>query len=353
MILNLPGPRNSTNYNPGITKTFRLASRKLFRKYGTNLQNVNKAMRRIYITRPKHKFLQVDQAGAEALIVAFLCLPGKYRQLFLHGIKPHVFVALHIFADVWRKYLPDVVDKALVTEISELKNLEGWDKLDKLIKSSDDWPNKDFPDELRYYYIGKKLCHSSNYGQGPGRLALTILEETEGRVVLSSAQAKIYLEHYHSLFPEIRAWQLRVEHQVLEDGILYNLFGYPSIVTKKPTEHEMKEWIAFVPQSTVATITNIALTRFQNEYIEDQNKDDWHLAATTHDSIMAEIPDDDIDEAGFILLDLMRPTLTAPDGSRFRMGAELQVGSNWAPYKRGENEEGMREYQPKLLPHLN
>jgi hypothetical protein len=335
MLYPLPGPRNSCQYLPGITITYRLASRALFDTWGTNLQNVNKAMRRIYHARSGYKFLNVDQAGAEALIVAMLCLPAKYRQLFEYGVKPHVFVALHLFHDVWHKHLPDVVSAALKSEVKDLKSIPGWQDLDTLIKSSDDW-------ETRYYYIGKKLCHSSNYGQGANRFILTVLEETDGTVVLDKKTAEHYLQQYHDLFPEIKAWQQKTITMLKRDKMLRNLFGFPRLMTRELDDSEEREWISFVPQSTVASITNIAFTKMQN-YIEDNNLD-WHLQATTHDSYTAEVPDNDVRDAAIKMIEYMTPELTAPDGTRFKMKAECQVGQNWSGYKKDKNPEGLKEY---------
>ena len=47
--------------------------------------------------------LQRDQSGAEALIVAYDSEPRDYRQLFIHNVKPHVYVALKLFKDVWAR----------------------------------------------------------------------------------------------------------------------------------------------------------------------------------------------------------------------------------------------------------
>ena len=344
MIIKLPGPRNSTLLDPSGTKTFRLASRMLFDTYGSNLQNINKAMRRIYVADPGYTLIQIDQSGAEALIVAYLCQHGRYRELFIHGVKPHVFIALHVFADVWSQYFPAATEQALKAEVKDLTKIPEWKQLDSLIKASDDWPNEKYPKGTRYYYIGKKLCHSSNYKQGPGRFMLTVLEETDGKVVLTKKQSSTYLEHYHELFPEIRGWHIKTEALLKKDGMLRNLFGYPKINTKdgEISDKEMREWISFVPQSTVATITNKALAKSQ-DFIEDHDVD-WHLLATTHDSIMFETPDSEVDLGVKTFMPFMTPELVAPDGTKFKMKAEAQTGKNWCPWKKDKNSEGLREY---------
>ena len=51
-------------------------------------------MMEIYGPKPGNIFVQPDQAGAEALVVAYLCPPGQFRSLFLNGIKPHTLMQL-------------------------------------------------------------------------------------------------------------------------------------------------------------------------------------------------------------------------------------------------------------------
>ena len=147
--------RDSTSWIISGTKTYRLGSRKILQEFGGNLQNIEKSAREIYIPDDGKMFIQTDQSGAEALIVAYLCRAGAFRQLFIHGVKPHVYVALHVFRDVWKKKNPTLdIDTMCTTPIQALKSIEGWRELDLLIKSSDGWPASE-----RYYYLAKQTCH--------------------------------------------------------------------------------------------------------------------------------------------------------------------------------------------------
>src|ERR1017187_6230228 len=100
--------RNSTTYKIAGTTTFRLSSSKILGKCGANLQNVEKSMRQMYIPDKGKIFVQVDQSGAEALIVSYLCEKGNFRELFLNNVKPHVFVALHVFAAIWQQKMNEM-----------------------------------------------------------------------------------------------------------------------------------------------------------------------------------------------------------------------------------------------------
>src|SRR2546422_10426537 len=95
--------RNSTQYNIAGTKFYRLGSRAILNQFGTNLQNIEKSNREIYYADDNKVLNQRDQAGAEALIVAYLTRHGQFRDLFLNNIKSHYFVGLHLFRDKWKE----------------------------------------------------------------------------------------------------------------------------------------------------------------------------------------------------------------------------------------------------------
>jgi DNA polymerase I-like protein with 3'-5' exonuclease and polymerase domains len=333
--------RNSCLYKIAGTTTFRLASKKLPNGRGTNLQNVEKSSRIYYVPDPGKVFVQVDQSGAEALVVAYLCKHGNFRDLFLNGIKSHVYVALHVFADQWQKRLNksslDVkfdIEPFLAATPQTLTSVAGWKDLDKLIKSSDDWPSNE-----RYYYIAKMICHASNYGMRPPAFQLNVLEKSEGRIVLTKEQSTHYLLTYHGLFCEIKEWHQEVFDAVSKTRTLFNLFGFPRAFTSALDETNMKDAIAFVPQSTVGTITNIAYTQLQN-YIEDTNRD-WDLLANTHDSYLCQCPPAEAEECAKMMKYFIEQDLTSPRGEKFKMKSEAKKGLNWAPFHPEKNPLGL------------
>lgn len=336
MITTLNLPRNSTCWKLAGTETFRLASLAWMETYGTNLTNIEKSMRKIYWADEGKKLVQVDQAGAEALIVAYLCKKGKYRELFLNNIKPHTFVAMRVFLDKWKSHeAASGIEVFVNTPIHELKNHPGWKTLDKLIRSSDDWPAQE-----RYYFIAKMIVHASSYGMRGSTFQMNVLEKSRGRVVLTKRQADDYLLGFHSLFPEITEWHYWVLKQLEDTGIIYNLFGYPRQLTGRLDPNDYKEWLAFSPQSTVGCITHIAVTNFQN-YI-NETKRPWDLLGNCHDSYLAQCPIGEEKEMGKKMLEFMCQDLVGPHGDKFRMKAEAQTGLNWGPQKK-DNPDGLTE----------
>jgi DNA polymerase I-like protein with 3'-5' exonuclease and polymerase domains len=339
--------RDSTTWVIGGPKTFRLASRKILRRWGGNLQNIEGSMREIYIPDDGYMFSQTDQSGAEALIVAYLCEAGAFRQLFIHGVKPHTYVAMHLFKDVWRQRMKDKIgpipfdiDAMCSAPIASLKSFPYWKDLSNLIKSSDDWPANE-----RYYYLAKQTCHSSNYGIESNTFRMNILEKSEGKIVLPKEEATRFLLIYHSLFPEIQDWHRRLKRQVEQTNILYNLFGHPYQLTGyQVLESQWKEIYAWIAQSTVGMITNIAFCSLQ-EFVEKE-KLNWDNLINGHDSILSQAPINEIIDLGKKQKEFIEQEFISPvDNISFRMRSETKIGLNWSNYREGINEQGLKEIQ--------
>ena len=332
------------------TETFRLGSRALlkfspFKGYGTNCQNWHKSMRRLVVAAPGRRLVQADQAGAEAVIVAFLCRRGRFRSLFECGVKPHVFVAMHLFQDQWRKKIKELnldinLDKFLLAIIPELKTLPNWKQLDQLIRYSDNWPARE-----RYYFIAKQVCHSSNYDIKALAFQLNVLLKSEGHIALSIAQCKIFLELYHKLFPEIREWHEFIRYKVSTERKLRNLFYFQRVFTAPKGDDLFKEAYAFIPQSTVGSITNIGIIELQ-EQIEQEGLD-IDILQNGHDSILIECNDNDVEvaDAANRLKTVFGRELVSPKGEKFKMGVEVSTGYNWGGWHETKNPRGLQEYK--------
>ncbi len=346
-------PRDTSQMIIAKPRTFRRASKKIlsgknkknpFINFGGNRQNINKKMRILWEADKGYKIINRDQSGADALIVAYLCKPGRYRQLFENNVKPHLYLALNFFPQAWKQHIKsDYIDTALATPIPELQGLSFWKELSKVIKSSDDWEPK-----KRFYYFGKKTGHSGNYGMAGDKLASIILEETEGEIVLAKHECEAWLYTYHGkLFPEIqRDFQFGVMKYATRNRELRNLFNWPFKLTGRDPERlsskDLNELYSWIPQSTVACITLMAYVELQ-EYIEDNDRD-WHILQETHDSITFQAPEAEEEEAAIKLGEFMQREMISPvDGTKFRMKSECQIGYNWAPYDKDKNPLGLQE----------
>jgi len=306
-------------------------------KYGSNLQNVSDNLRRCYIP-PKGKiFVQADQAGAEALIVAWLCKPGRnYRALFEHNIKPHVFTALHIFGPQWKKeLLQSDIDLALLAPVRDLNKLIFWNDLSKEIRKNE-----------RRYFIGKKCVHAGNYREGVNTFVTSILTESSGKVLVTKKEAELFQHLYRvELFPEIpNGWWPEVEEQLRKTRTIYNLFGYPIEFTEiRITDEIIRKATAACPQSTVGTITNIAQVEIQNRVEDDRELSDVDVLNNKHDSILCQCDIGHEKEVATMMRSYIEKDLTNFRGEQFKMKSEAMAGYNWLDYDEETNLNGIKE----------
>lgn len=337
--------RFTTAYTLAGTDTFRRGSRALLRfrpdkGFGSNYQNWNKKMRDLIVADEGYLLGQNDQSGAEALIVAYLCRMGRFRQLFLHKIKPHVFVGMHLFRDVWERTLGGSIEKFIVSDIDKLKLIDGWSELDNIIKDSDNWPS-----DQRYYYIAKQTCHSANYSIRGPTFQMNTLVKSEGSVVLSVKQCNNFLGMYHDLFPEIRQWHCEIQDEVKSTRTLNNLFNFPRKFHEPTGEELFKQAYAFKPQSTVACITSRAIVNLQRR-IEERDSllgEGFDILQDGHDSILWQSSKEKVKECAAEVKKELEQELTSPRGEIFKMGSECSIGENWGPKSAKYNLLGLEE----------
>ncbi len=314
------------------TKSFRLSASQLF-DYGLNAQNSDKTLLDIFEAPPGYSIVSVDQAGAEALIVAYLCRPGNYRELFIENVKPHIYVALHIFLDKFQG--TNSPARYWLKKPGELKTYPEWAVLSKTISSS-----------KFEYDLGKKVGHASNYRMRANTFREQALKESNGTLNLSFEQADYFLETYKQIFPEIVEWQDEIEARVRETRELRNLLGFPRRFEQIITDGYIREAISFIPQSTVGCITHTAynlLTRFIQA-----GKLRWRPFNNKHDSYAALVPDDEVPDAARTMTKFMNQPLVGRDGIEFVMKSEVQVGRNMGkfdPKDPAKNPFGMKEYK--------
>lgn len=340
--------RYPTQYKITGTRSFRLGAAMWFGDYGGNLQNPGKSIIEIYCAPAGRVIVQADQAGAEALVVAYECKPGNYRALFQNGIKPHTFLAMHIFGDTRTDWFAGDDEKTvdantqfwkgaiepcafwLSKSPAELKACANWKKLDSRIKSSD-----------KEYAIGKRTAHGKSYRMGWRTYQLANLKQSDGTLVLNRRECIDFLAKFDVLFPEVIEGQTETEYKVRSSRELRNKFGHPRRFEKILTDSYIREAISWVPQSTVGCLTHQAFINVQN-LIERDRRTQWDLVSNKHDSLAVECPVSDADDVARILLSELRVPFAGRDGVEYTMGAEAAVGRNWGK-KTKYNPDGMLE----------
>ena len=308
------------------TKSFRLACSKLLSHYGTNLQNPPPSLLRCITPDRGYCFVQVDQAGAESLIVSYLSQPGRYRALIENDIKQHSYVAYHIFPE-----LVDYRSEFSLIDPARLAIHPDWKpKYAKVIKNSG-----------YKYFLGKKVNHARSYKMKWPTFQLSVLKDTDGKIALSSQEAKKFLNTWDELFPEVISWQDEIEHVLNTTRTLYNLFGYPRVLHERLNDSLVREAISWIPQSTVGCNTHQAVIK-TSAFINDSNVD-WSILNNKHDSYLTQVPESEAMQAAELMKSHINTEFIGRDGVKFRMKSEAAVGYNWDKYDKESNPNGMKE----------
>ena len=100
--------------------------------------------------------------------------------------------------------------------------------------------------------LAKRIVHGSNYGMGPGKLAV--------EVGITKLQAQGFLDRFKALWPSLARWRETVVERARRQGWLANPFGRRAYfpVTRDGLVNP-PEAIAFTPQSTAADMMLVAL----------------------------------------------------------------------------------------------
>jgi len=334
-------PRFVTSFRVAGTKSFRLAAGKLFGEFGGNAQNPCKPLLGCLVARPGYSFVQPDQAGAEALIVAHLARPGTYRKLFKFKVKPHTFLALHIFGANKPQWFDNSTAQTFTstTDPEQLTAIPGWKDVNNKIAASDSEPD-------RPYYSGKRTAHARSYKMGARTFQEALLKDTQGTMVLSYKQAQMFLGTFDTLFPEIIEWQQEVVMEARAGKRLVNLLGFPRECHQIFTDGYERELISWIPQSTVGCITHEGVLKFRRDKLDKPKLyRQWHLVNNKHDSMLIEVPDCDVPDAAPYAQTLMAVDLVGRAGVEFRMKSDVQVGKIWRPAKKNFPDDlGMKEF---------
>ncbi len=318
-----------SQYKAAGTKSCRLAAAKLLDEFGANGQNQPDHIRRLFIPRPGYKMVQCDLEGAEAVAVALLCGEGNFRELVRLKIKTHNFVCIKLFPDKFSSFFssPDEVEALTPTLLHGHVRFKDIIKLCKALKEE--------------YDLAKRVVHGSNYGMGWKTFQETVLKETGGKTVLSAAECKRLLESFFRLFPEIRIFQLLAEAAVHDHRPIANLYGHEITFVSRFTTSLARTGISWAPQSTVGICAILAALELQRQI--EANHPHWNLLTITHDSNLAECPEDEAPALATTMSAAMTCEFTSPiDGWKCKIGVEKQVGRNWGKWHETENPDGLK-----------
>lgn len=307
------------NYQIAGTNTGRLSSSMNDFGTGTNLQNVNRALRFPFCADKGKILINIDLEQADARNVGAICW-----NLFVDEHGP----------DWAGAYLDACESGDLHTAVCRMAYPEL------------DWPedpalHKKFCDGLiafgqdSYRQISKKLGHGTNYIGQPKTMAKHL--KTPVGIIEAFQKA------YFNAFPCLPAWHQKRFQDLIETRTITTLFGRRRQFWGSPTESRTRrQAIAFEPQSCTGEQIDRGMYQIWSHF----NPKHVQLLNQVHDSILLQIPYEALDELLPQILEIMKVTLTLKQGREFTVPLDAAVGWNWA-YASEENPYGVQGWKGK------
>jgi DNA polymerase-1 len=300
--------RIRTSFNIAGTTTFRLASSLSdFGGTGTNLQNIERRLRRVFIPDEGFKFANIDLEQADARNVGAIIATLFHEYTFLDACE----------------------SGDLHTQVCKLAWYElpwtGEPKRDREI--ADQIAYRD----LTYRDLSKKLGHGTNYYGKP----VTMSRHTKlPQDIIKSFQSK-----YFGAFP-IARWHDWVRAELAKNGTLTTLYGRRRhFFGRRNDDSTLREAIAYCPQSMTADQINIAMLNIWRH----TPPSDVHLLIQVHDSILLQYRESKEAELLPLIKSLMGAPLRLPNERIFDVPHEIKVGWNWADAT-PDNPQGLVKY---------
>lgn len=256
--------RLRTNFNIHGTTSGRLSS-----SGKLNLQQLprdNSAVKGSIKATPGHKIVAVDLTTAEVYVAAVLSNDKELMGVFQSGGDFHSTIAKKVFN--------------LPCEVSEVKELY------PLLRQA-----------------AKAITFGIMYGAGPSKISSQVTKDAKDNgmdYVFTEQDAKEAISAYFKQFKGLKNWITKNQEFIAQNGYIYSFFGrkrrLPNVLSTDGgiRSHAIRSGLNFLVQSPASDVNLLAGIEMQ-EYIKR-----WgmkaRIFALVHDSILAEVPEDEVDK---------------------------------------------------------
>lgn len=304
------------SFNLAGTNTGRLSSSFSDMGTGTNLQNVDRNLKYVFVADPGKVLVNIDLEQADSRNVGALCW-----QLFYESHGPE-FAGAYLDA-CESGDLHTTVCRMAWTDLAWGDDPKGWRAVaDRIAYRT-----------FSYRDMSKKLGHGSNYLGQPHTMAMHTKVQTE---IIAEFQSK-----YFAAFPCIPEWHKWTIKHLQENGWLQHLFGRRRyFFGRLDDQSTINAAIAYCPQGMTGDEINIGVLNLWRD-------GNYELLIQVHDSILFQIDQHRINELVPRALELLRAPLTLAGGREFCVPVEAEVGWNWGkhdPKKPQLNPHGMLKW---------
>ena len=179
----------------------------------------------------------------------------------------------------------------------------------------------------------KAVTFGIMYGAGPKKISEQVTKDSGN--YFSQQEAKEVIDDYFQTFHKLRSWIDNNQRYIEQNGFIYSFFGrkrrLPNVKSSDAgiKSHSVRSGLNFLVQSTASDINLLGAIDMHN-YIKANNMK-ARIFALVHDSILAEVPDDEIDHYSeqlqkWVQLDRGIAIPGAPIGCDFEIGNDYSMG---------------------------
>lgn len=315
--------RMRCNFNIAGTNTGRLASSMSDFGTGTNLQNVDRELRSVFVADPGMKFGNLDLEQADARNVGAICW-----NLFVHQYG-EAFAGSYLDA-CESGDLHTRVCKSAWTTLDWGDDSSKWRAIADLVA----YRGKTYRD------LAKPLGHGTNfYGLPPTMARHTKVDKS----LIEDFQRRYFAEFpcigvYDKKDLTTDCWHNRVRRQLKDSASLTTLLGRRRFFFGRHYDDEtLRAAIAYEPQSLTADEIDAGIQKLWRA-----NK--VQLLVQVHDSILFQYPAELEDEIIPWALDALRTTIILEKGREFTVPTEAKVGWNWGDVSEA-NPDGLMKWK--------
>ena len=210
---------------------------------------------------PGHKIISMDLTTAEVYVAAVLADDTALMDVFRAGGNFHSQIAKKVFK--------------LPCEASEVAELYGMRR-----------------------QAAKAVTFGIMYGAGPKKISEQVTKDSG--TVFTVNEAKRVIDDYFAEFHKLKTWIENNQNFIKQNGFIYSYFGrkrrLPNVKStdKVIQSHSVRSGLNFLVQSAASDI-NLLGAIDMDSWIKASGKK-ARIFALVHDSILAEVPEDEIEE---------------------------------------------------------
>ena len=251
--------------------------------------------------REGHKIVAMDLTTAEVYVAAVLAKDESLKRVFRSGGNFHSTIAKQVFN--------------LPCEVEEVDTL--------------------YKDRRQQ---AKAVTFGIMYGAGAQKISWQVSKDSGKEFTVNEASRVI--DNYFSSFKNLKKWLEIQEKSIRINGFIYSVFGrkrrLPNAQSKNKgiSSHEVRSGINFLVQSAASDINlmgGIDMQKFINN-----NSMKSKIFGLVHDSILAEVPEDEIELYSAKLKEFVQKNRgcsiqDCPVGCDFEVGNDYSMGK-WEAY---------------------